>query len=113
MKVLDPLIEGRRQRTVLREGRSDAGLRHGADAGEAEAGHQAPREELTPVDRPSQQLPARRLLQEVFLFLPYAHRHPQDSVSAGSRSPRWRIVSASPPPRNDNRHQNGAGRIIR
>ena len=27
---------------------------------------------------PAQQLPACRLLQEVFLFLPHAHRHPQD-----------------------------------
>ena len=34
MKIFDPLIEGRRQRAVLREGRPGADLRRGADSRE-------------------------------------------------------------------------------
>jgi len=56
VQVLDPLVESRSQRTVLSESWTDAVLRQGANTGETEAGHQATREEFTPVDRPASQL---------------------------------------------------------
>ena len=59
MKVLDPLIERRRQRPVGGKSRADAGFHGRRDAGHAEARDQAPREKLTPVDRSLQQLPAQ------------------------------------------------------
>ncbi len=46
MKILDPLIERRGQRPVLRKGRSDAGLRRRGDARHAETGDQAPGTEI-------------------------------------------------------------------
>ncbi len=74
MEILDPLIEGRRQRAVLRKGRPDAALRHRADAGKPKAGDQAAREKLAPVDFPLQQLFARAPAEDVFLFFSHCHR---------------------------------------
>src|SRR5262249_34823143 len=76
MEILDPLIERGGQRPVSRQGRSDSALRYGPDAGQAETGHQAAGEKLTPVDVSLPQLPESCLLQDVFLFLAYAHRSP-------------------------------------
>jgi hypothetical protein len=73
MKVLNPLIKRRRQRTVGAR-RSDASLCRGGNASQAETGNQASGEEITPVDRPLQQPRASGFLQEVFLFLSYAHQ---------------------------------------
>ena len=90
MKVLDPLIEGRRQRTVLRKGRSDAHLRRRRNAGHAEAGHQASRDELTPVDV---------RLAAAAGALPPAGRIPVPSVRSSPSPPRigssFRAISFS------------------
>jgi hypothetical protein len=56
VQILDPLVESRGQRTVLRESRTDAALCQSADTGKTEASHQAPRKEFTPVDRPAPEL---------------------------------------------------------
>ena len=74
MKVLDPLIEGRRQRTVGGEGRLMLRLGHRADAGQAEPGDQAAGEKFAPVDAPLRKLAARGLATEEFLFVPSTHR---------------------------------------
>jgi hypothetical protein len=72
--VLDPLIEGRGQRSAIRrKGRSDAGLCHRADAGEAKAGNQAAGEEFAPIDLALAEQLLSCLLQYVFLFLAHGH----------------------------------------
>src|SRR5262249_51525400 len=76
MQILGPLIERGCQRAVSCQGRSDSALRRGPDAGQAEAGHQAAGEKFAPVDASLLQLPEPCLLQDVFLFLAYAHRSP-------------------------------------
>ncbi len=84
MQVLDPLIEGRRQRAIRGEGGPDAAARHRTDAGQPEAGHQAAGEKRAPVDGPAPQRVPRRLLQNVFLFPSNRHRI---ISSVGSRGP--------------------------
>ena len=91
MIVLDPLVEGRRQRAVLGKGRSDAGLRHGGNAGKAEARGHGPCQELPPIDVAGKKLPARCLLDDVLKFLACGHRFPLRSVptSGKLRSMLW------------------------
>ena len=73
MQILDPLIERRRQRAVLGKGRPDKPLAGGRHAGHAEAGNEAPLEELTPVDLAAAQLFECRLLQKILKFLAFGH----------------------------------------
>jgi hypothetical protein len=72
MEVLDPLVEGRRQRPrVGGESRADAGLGEGADAGNAETGGNRAQQELATIDPARLELLKRFLLSEVVLFFPY------------------------------------------
>ncbi len=73
MQVLNPLIERWGQRTIRREGRLHAGLRHGSDASQAKTGQQAASEETSPVDAALGELAARRFLKEEFLFVASTH----------------------------------------
>ena len=76
VQVLDPLIEGRRERPLLRESATGAIVRHHARPRQAEPGGDAACHELAPVDLAPQQLPARSTPQQVFLFLAFDHRCP-------------------------------------
>ena len=81
VKVLDPLIERRRQRAVLRESGPDPCFRDRPDAGQAETRNQASREKLASVETPTLQLRAHRLLKDVLLLFSYAHRSPPLTLS--------------------------------
>jgi hypothetical protein len=84
MKILDPLVECKRKRTVRGKGAPNAGLRHYTDASQTQARNQAARDELAPVDAPLCQFAAVRLSQQVFLFAQSAHLFPQWFTSFGA-----------------------------
>src|SRR5271165_5941517 len=73
VKVLDPLVERRREGTVRRECRPNARLRHSANAGQTQPRKEAAGKEFASVDASLGKLAARRFLKKALLFTPFTH----------------------------------------